>query len=475
MYEATNPILVRYLRVVSDADPGPLAVTTWSSLIDGISVCVAGDDDDWLELAVGAARESAQAAASLRSAACPVPSRTPAAGTGTGPQPAPVDQGVAMLRACGSAVAEVLALGVVAGLGRDSIARITGQEPSAVLALVLEGQSSLVLPVDSLVATLRVPATPAEVADLPAVRRRFAAQSHSPLAADITTAASIAAGTTTAPTTGKPTVEDLLTWSSPAPATSRVVLRRNGHTDASSGLARIGAGTTAWAVAVAGVGAAVAMSGVIPAAIHRLLGDQGNRPAITAHGPVRPGDVPSPITPPGTNHRPSGDQPGPVRPATEPVDTALTGDRVVVSASAFRLGPSEQVVVVPAVLVESSSSPQSAPVSSPEPVPARFGRPSATRAKPTPQPGSGTRAVTGAGHAYGKGHAKHSTGLAKGRVKAAQRAARAAAQSVAKAQEASARAAAKAAARTPAKSAAAKARATAKAATTRAKAAKSRA
>ncbi|HEV7196228.1 MAG TPA: hypothetical protein VGN19_09825, partial [Pedococcus sp.] len=266
LYAVTNPVLERYLRVVSDADPASLTLTTWSTLIEGISVCVADDDDDWLELAVGTARASALVSATIGSPVTPLPDRIPTvrAPADSDPNSDQVDKGVAALRACEPAVAEVLAMGVMAGLGRDSIARITGQEPIDVLALVLDGQTRLTLPLESLIATMQVPGTPAEIRDLPTILPLFAARSHalptSPAAAS----------------EGKPTVVDLLTWDSVAPATSKVVLRRRAQVDLSPRWAGIGAGAAAWTIAVGGVAAAVAMIGVVPAAIHSLFGNGGN-------------------------------------------------------------------------------------------------------------------------------------------------------------------------------------------------------
>ena len=145
LYAATNPLIVRYLRVVSDADPALLALATWSRLLDGISVCDAGEDDDWLEVALGIAREMAllSAGPSSPAALAEEQARAVSAPARSRPVADPVDEGIAVLRDCGPAVADVLAMGVVAGLGRDSIARITGHEPTEVIDLVLAGQTRL--------------------------------------------------------------------------------------------------------------------------------------------------------------------------------------------------------------------------------------------------------------------------------------------------------------------------------------------
>src|SRR6478752_2058858 len=59
LYQTTNAVVLRYLRVISDADPAPLALATWSTLLQRMPSCVVDDDDDWLELAVATARENA--------------------------------------------------------------------------------------------------------------------------------------------------------------------------------------------------------------------------------------------------------------------------------------------------------------------------------------------------------------------------------------------------------------------------------
>ena len=133
LYAETNPVLLRYLRVVSDADPAPLAHATWATLLHVIPAFDADDDDDWLELTLGTARRRRPRSGRSR----PVPATSPADA---------FDEVVEALRACGPATADVLAMHVVAGLGRDSIARITGQEPTEVLALVHQGQESLSRP-----------------------------------------------------------------------------------------------------------------------------------------------------------------------------------------------------------------------------------------------------------------------------------------------------------------------------------------
>src|SRR5689334_10333456 len=103
LYAATNPVLVRYLRVVSDQDAAALALATWPTLLRRLPACPA-DDDDWLELAVGSAREAAAAGTPVARAQV-----QPHPGTATGAA-AQVDEAVEALRACGPESAEVLAM-----------------------------------------------------------------------------------------------------------------------------------------------------------------------------------------------------------------------------------------------------------------------------------------------------------------------------------------------------------------------------
>src|SRR5688572_2048704 len=124
LYAETNPVILRYLRVLSEHDPADLALSTWATLLHVMPAFDADDDDDWLELTVGTARLRALAAAT----GTLVPDATPAAGAGAATDA--FTDVIAALRACGPATADVLAMHVVAGLGRDSIARITGQAPT---------------------------------------------------------------------------------------------------------------------------------------------------------------------------------------------------------------------------------------------------------------------------------------------------------------------------------------------------------
>ncbi len=478
LYDATNPLLVRYLRVVSDADPAPLAVDTWSRLVDGISLCAAGDDDDWLELAVSTAREQASAATSSGTVAATAPDQ--------------LDEAIAALRACGPDVAEVLAMGVVAGLGRDSIARITGHEPTEVLALVLAGQARLGRPLAALSATFGAPATAAEVRDLPVVLPLFTAQAHEPpppattstaspalgLLAGSATAAALAGTATAAASAGTATAGTVLAGAARPPGAVVGVSPR---------LARVGAGAAAWTFAVGGVAAAAALIGVAPAAFDSLFGNggAGSQGIVAAHGPTRTGGVPS-FAPGGAGTTPpaSGQQTGQLgqtgqpgqtgqQPVTQGPGVAGTGTSGttnapstgggVVSASTAGLVGRTQVLVVSAVLTSPPPTPPTAATTPTTPAtptapggilsappPASAGP---TPAPPSSSPGSGTTIVSSAVKATNTAHPKHSSGLSKGRAKAAEAAA----------------------ARARAKAAAAKARAAAAAAHAKAKAARSKA
>ena len=465
LYALTNPVLVRYLRVVSDADPAGLARSTWPTLVDRMMVCVVDDDDDWLEVAVGAARQSALASMAIRSGATPAAGRVGAlpARTAAAPGKDSVDAGVAALRSCTPAVAEVLAMGVAAGLGKDSIARITGREPTEVLALVRAGEDRLGMPLEGLVSAMQSRGSPAEVGDLPAILPVFAARSQAPLSAvgqsgsmtgtmtgsmtgtmagsmtgGLAGPAAAASDAATPASVGAGTVVNLLTWHSPAQAASGVVPVRGAQPDASARWARVGVGAAVWTLGVGGVAAAAAMIGIIPAAIHGLFGDGSNGAVVASHGPLRPGGVPSPsaggpgstpLTTPLTTPPPSAGQSSPsgaqgpqgqVGPAATPVSAPISatsrGD-VVVSASATDVGASTQLVVAPAVLTVSTSG---SAVTTPSAV-GTSTTPPTTQPPTAPPPSSVTvtpstaGAGAGAPHASGKRLLTHTTALAKRR------------------------------------------------------------
>lgn len=469
LYAVTNPVLVRYLRVVSDADPAPLALATWATLLPDIAGFVADEDDDWFELAVGTARTHALEAAAFRSddPTTADPSSDAPAVVVTHPEPDadPVGVGVTMLRACGPAAGEVLAIGALGGLGRDSIARITGREPSEVLALVLDGEARLAQPLTGLMTTMRTPGTPAEVSDLPIVVPLFDAHAHTPLPAP---ARAASAGTLT--------VLDLLPWDAPArgPVTAQAMPPRGGAAVVPTRWARIGAGAAAWTFALGGVAAAAAMIEVVPAALHTLFG--GSSPVVTAHGPTHQGGAPQGGGL-GATPAPPGQQSGSRGPAVphgggpSPTGTFQSGGGVAVPVSTPGVVSGTQVVVVSAVFTDTSTSTQSTSTQSTSTQPTSgqspAGAPSPPSvAPPTPTPLPPTPATGGGGgsgpQAAGQAHVKHSTGNAKGRTKATTASSAQARAKAARARAAAAKAkAAKAAA---AKAAKAKAAAHAKAA-----------
>lgn len=376
LYAATNPVLVRYLRSIGVDDAAGVALASWPTLLHRLPACTA-DDDDWFELAVGAARETATAGGSpalgTTAPSSPAPSSpappnpgqaaagaTPDATT-TAPGADPVDTGVAVLQACGRDSADVLAMAVVAGLGRDSMARLTGEEPTAVLELVRRGQYRLTLPLEELYAAMAAPARPDELADAAVVQGLFGDESRGaapPVVPGVPAGAAAAAGlaavapVTLTPVAGasltEPSVVDLLTWQTPAagPTLVRAVPPR-GTREASRG-ARAGAGAAAWVIALGGVGAAAAMSGLLPAVVDNLFRGPVNRPVVTAQGPVVPGPTASgggpTVTPPGVEPTKPGTQPG-TQPGEPPVGGGTvepvglsgtgTGSTVVISTAAF--------------------------------------------------------------------------------------------------------------------------------------------
>lgn len=421
LYAVTNPVLVRYLRVVTDADPAPLALATWATLLPDIAGFVADEDDDWIELAVGTTRTHALEAAAFGSDVPTTPgphSEAPAvvgADLGADLDAGPVEVGVTTLQACGPAAGEVLAMGAICGLGRDSIARITGREPSEVLALVLDGEARLAQPLTSVMTAMRTPGTIAEVSDLPSVLPLFDAQAHTPLPAPARAASA-----------GTRTVLELLPWDAPAPITAQAMPARGAAAVVSSRWARFGAGAAAWTFALGGVAAAAALIEVVPAALNTLFGGSVG-PVVTAHGPTQPSGAPQGggvgTTPPAPGQQ-SAPQ-GPAVPRVGGPSTAGTfqrGGGVVVPASTPGVVRGTQVVVVSAVFTGPSTSPQSSSTqssstqsSSTQPTSSAPGPTSVTPPTPTPSPSPGTG---GAGGSASPAHVQQRTGNAKGRTKA---------------------------------------------------------
>ena len=338
LYEVTNPLLLRYLRVTADGDHAELARTAWTAAVAQLATC-APDDDAWFELVVGCARAAVDAADGASSpsptdeAAGPPDSSQAASSVADSAvadsavaAPDAVTAAVVALRSCPPAEAEVLAMGVVANLGRESVARLTGLTPSAVLALVLQGQQRLEVSLEELIAVLRVPGTPIELADLPFAAALFSAGlpatpapvPHAGAAGPLAVAGVAAAGTAAAPVRAlpQPTVVDIQSLGSSAPAHAAIM-----GSGAPSRSVRVGAGAAAWLVALGGVGTAAAMSGLLSVAVDGILGGRDTPPLVTAEGPPTPGT-------PSTGQPTPGDTPSAGRtPTPTPTkrDTATPG------------------------------------------------------------------------------------------------------------------------------------------------------
>ena len=467
LYEATNPVLLRYLRVTVDADPAELAdlaLGAWAIALRQLKVCPA-DDDAWLELVVGSARE----AAAGRLGRDPGSSSTATSLADSDD----VDHAIEVLRACPPDQADVLAMGVIANLGREATSRLTGREPAAVLALVQQGHERLLMSFEELIAALRVPGRPDEVADLQLVTPLIAAA----LTQHVPTAPTTATGTQVEPSLAamaEPSLVELLGIESSASASVFQLTAVGSAAGSVSRPARAGVGAAVWVVALGGVGTAAAMSGLITAAVDGILGDHGERPLVTAEGPVRPG---APSTDGGATDggasggRATGGKPqaepksatgtdGPTRTVTltpvEPPRIDAGGSTTPVSLP----GRSTSVEIVLASYVVPDRSTPSTPIDTPIESPAT---PTAPPVQETlvPRPGNGFTPFVTAGNG-------DADGTAKAVAKATKAADKAAAKAKAKATKAAAKAKAKAT-----KAAKAKAKAATKA--TKAKALKAKA
>jgi DNA-directed RNA polymerase specialized sigma24 family protein len=391
LYEATNPILVRYLRVTTDAEGeelAELALGTWTTALPQLMACPP-DEDAWLELVIDSAR--VVAAGRLRAgdgSAALVASAGPAAGPAAGDLGAAdpsvaaaadvdgVDHAIEALRACPPAEADVLAMGLVANLDRDATARLTDHEPTAVLALVQEGQEHLPMSLDALSHALRSPARAGEVADVALVTPLITAALEGPaptvashedaahvvIAPGALAAALAATGATAgAPLGGvqEPSLAALLGMESAAAVSSNVVplaaVRAAAGTPSRS--ARVGIGAGVWLLAVGGVGTAAAMSGLITEAIDGIFGHHG-RPLVTAQGPATPGKPSPRNTPavPGTGSRPgSTGRPGT---AAEPPTAGGGGTQSVSLPGTSR---TTEIVLASFVLPATPSTPATTP------------------------------------------------------------------------------------------------------------------
>jgi hypothetical protein len=439
LYAATNPVLMRYLRVTTDADPAALAdlaLGAWTAALPQLMACPP-DEDAWLELIIGSAR--AAAAGSLRTADGSTPPENPSATLDD------VDHAIEALRACPPEQAEVLAMGLVANLDRDATSRLTDHEPTAVLALVQDGQERLTMSLGELTEVLRAPGRDGEVADVRLVTPLITAAltgpaptadvpTHAAPATTLVAAAPAAIGAAAAPAVGGPSqpplaqllgLESAATVSSPA-----IPLAALGSaTGALSRPARVGVGVGVWGLAVGGVGLAAAMSGLVTVAIDGIFGDPRRGPQVTAQGPAQPG-TPSdggvttgnpPVAPgqPGTNE-PPGTSTGRT-PQSVSVPGRSTGIEIVL-ASFVPQGPtpSTPTEIPPAPTPPTTTPPTSPPTTPPV----------------APPPGSDPGVSGGKGHGNGTASARE--------ARRAIRQARATARATDKAAKAAARADSKA-------------------------------
>lgn len=394
LYELSNPVLVRYLRVVSDKAPDDLALTSWAILARRLPTCPA-DDDAWLEQVVRSARMTAEDAhqrASWIELVDPDEVGRPHQAT-TGQQPAgpsDLDRALEAVRACPSDEAEVLAMRGIAQLGRPAISRVTGHDAAAVADLLHRGLEHAAMPVETLLAALRSPAGPQELADLSVVLGLF-------------TRPQTGAGPEPAATSAT----DHFAWES-SPATTagatRVVRRARTRPGTPHRPARALVGAAVM-LTVGGV-AAAAVGGVLPSpldVLHHFGG--GGRPAVSAQGQVhRPtpgagepgsGAATTQQQPPSSGRQPTTNPVGGGS-GTAPVDTPVVSIEVVPASYVVPV-PTDLAASLPALGAPPAATPPAAPPA-PAPVPPPGAAPS-----PTPAPSPGT------GHATGRGHAKHHT------------------------------------------------------------------
>ena len=331
----------------------------------------------------------------------------------------------------------MLALGVVANLGREATSRLTGHEPAAVLALVQQGQERLAMSVEDLIGALRAPARPAEVTDLPLVTPLFTAALTRPAPQAATAAAPLGKGAAWAEAfeaslAAPAPVEPLgIASLAQAPSSAFHLTAVGSATGTPSRPAKAGVAATVWLVALGGVGTAAAMSGLLTAAVDGILGDQGKPPLVIAEGPVFPGTPATPST---------GDGSTTGNPQAQPGDGSGTGGRAQpgTSQAAERPGTGG-TVAQPASLTRGSTVTQIVLASFEVPAPSTPATPVGTPSTPTapttpatpsgpqtiaPPPASGPVTV---GNGSTQGADKASTRAAKAAAKAAARAARAAA------------------------------------------------
>jgi hypothetical protein len=443
LYELTNPALVRYLRVVSDADPANLALTTWTTLLRRLPSSEA-DENAWLELVVGVARltvEDARQRESWSHLVDPTDHLPPMAladlemaGAGDGPAdagvavgaPGPaqrigatpdatahdevtdgVDSTIAALRSCPPDEADLLAMRATAWLNRDAICRLTGRDAASVRAVLDQALEHVGLPLFTLVKALRAPARPDELADLPVVLHLF---SNGPTERRVAAVGTVAASAAAVGAVGQPSVLNLLDV--PATHASSVAGHSVGTAaGAASHLGWVGATAAAAAIAVGGVGAA--WNGLLP----DLFGGHGHQRAPSAAGPVQTappagGDA-GPQGPPSTGRPPvtSPSTPGGTEPQPAAGRTATGAGQGTVSLGRVQLVV--QVVNVPGSVRGPGTVVTGTPPSTPPKGPVA---PPPTQEPLTPASLPPTTPTT-QGHGKAKGHTKTHPGKAKGHAK----------------------------------------------------------
>ena len=413
LYAATNPVLMRYLRVTTDADPAALsdlALGAWTAALPQLMACPP-DEDAWLELIIGSAR--AAAAGSLRT---DTGSTAPETASTTGDD---VDHAIETLRACPPEQAEVLAMGLVANLDRDATSRLTDHEPTDVLALVQSSEQRLTMSLGELTEALRAPGRDGEVADVRLVTPLITAAlagpaptakgpAHAAPPTTIVTAGAVGAaiGAEAGPAVGAveqlPLAELLgleaaATGSPPAISLAAV----GSVTGALSRPARVGVGVGVWGLAVGGVGMAAAMSGLITVAIDGLFGDHGGGPLVTAEGPARPGspssDGDTTGNPPVVPGRPGTDEPPATGGGRTPQTVTLPGrskGTEIVLASFVPQGSTPSTPTEVPTTPTTPSTPTTPPTTPPSTPPST---------PPVVPPPSGPGVSGGNGH--GNGHA----------------------------------------------------------------------
>jgi hypothetical protein len=465
LYELTNPALVRYLRVVSDADPSNLALTTWTTLLRRLPSSEA-DENAWLELVVGVARLAVEDARQRESwshlvdptehlpplaladlemdgaadgptdSAVEVGAPSPAQGIGAAPgATAPdevtdrVDSAIAALRTCPSDEADLLAMRATAWLNRDAICRLTGRDAASVRGVLDQALEHVGLPLFTLVKALRAPARPDELVDLPVVLHLFTnGRPEQRVAAVGTAAAAVAA----AGAVGEPSVLNLLDVPA-AHASSAASQSAGTAAGAASHLGWVGATAAAAAIAVGGVGAA--WNGLLP----DLFGGHGHQRAPSAAGPAQTGPPTGGDTghqePPTTGRQPVTSpptprvrEPGAGQGTTGAAQGTVSLGRVQLAVQVVKVpgsarGPGTVVAgTPPSTPTQGPAAPPptqkpSTPVSQPPTTPTTAGQGTANGHTRTRTHGKAEGHTKDKAQGKAKGHAKTNPGKAKGHTK----------------------------------------------------------